>query len=66
MNRSEMAEIRKKLADYWGLSEKEVHVGTKGRVVVQRLTDKTPGNRTGIVFWDEDDLYEYLEDKGLA
>jgi hypothetical protein len=65
LTRGDMSKIRKTLADHWGLSQAQVHVGTKGRVVIDKATDKTPGEGTGIVLWDEDDLYEYLEGQGL-
>ena len=60
-----MNEIRKKLAQYWELSEKDVHVGVNGRVSIGIVNDKTPTQKTGIVFWDDDELYEYLEEQGL-
>jgi len=65
MNRSEINEVRKKLANHWGLSQAQVHVGTKGRVCVDTLTDKVPAEHNGIIFWDGDELYDYLEEQGL-
>jgi len=64
MNRARINEIRRVLAGLWDLKEKEVHVSTSGRVVVDRVTQYTPHDWTGVQLWDEDELDEYLEGQG--
>jgi len=67
MGRKEMGDVRRLLAKHWGLSQAQVHVGTTGRVVIDKATDKTPAeHETGIMFYDDEELYCYLEQQGLA
>lgn len=65
MRRSETNRIGRMLADHWGLSQAQVHVGVRGKVMIDKSTEKTPPERNGIIFEDTEELCEYLEERGL-